>query len=72
MQIKYKANKQLRTGQRVLEVRNRDTQVQLTTCQYILVLGSMMHNFQEIYKNLDDDFENKRYQRTERTWFSGF
>lgn len=31
-----------------------------------------MHNFQEIYKNLDDDFENKRYQRTERTWFSGF
>lgn len=27
----------------------------------------MMHSFQEIYKNLDDDFENKRYQRTERT-----
>lgn len=26
-----------------------------------------MHSFQEIYKNLDDDFENKRYQRTERT-----
>lgn len=31
-----------------------------------------MHSFQEIYKNLDDHFENKRYQRKERTWFSGF